>query len=127
MWSWIFTACVVLGKTLGGFLYDRFGGVRTAVATLGAGAALFALSGYPPAGCAAVLLFNMTMPVTLRAAADLLAPRNGFSFGLLTFALFIGFIPVWMRLPWTGSSTVYLGMCLLTLALLVPALWRKKT
>ena len=126
IWSWVFIAGVVLGKTLGGILYDRFGGTGTALASLGAGAALFLLSGWPAAGCAAVLMFNMTMPVTLRAAADLLRNRKGFSFGLLTFALFVGFIPVWMELPWQGSSAVYAGMCILTAILLIPVLRRKE-
>ena len=125
IWSWILAGCVVSGKMLGGFLYDRFGGIRTAAVTLGAGALLFALSGYPAAGCAAVLLFNMTMPVTLRAAADILRPGKGFSFGLLTFALFIGFIPVWTGLSRPGGSAFHIGMCLLSLALLLPVLGRK--
>ena len=126
-WSWVFAVCVVLGKAAGGFLYDRFGGVRTSAATLAAGAALFALSDSPAAGCAAVLLFNMTMPVTLRAAADLLHPRRGFAFGLLSFALFAGFLPVWAGAPLPGGKAVYAGLCLATLALLVPALRRKET
>ena len=118
-WAWIFVLCVVLGKSAGGLLYDRFGGVRTSVVTLGGAAALFLLSGHPAAGCAAVLLFNMTMPVTLRAAADLLPKAKGFSFGLLTFALFLGFLPEYMGLSAIRAGWMYAVLSALSLALLL--------
>ena len=51
------------------------------------------------AGVAALFLFNMTMPVTLWAMVQLLPGAKGFSFGLLTFGLFIGFIPVYLGCP----------------------------
>ena len=35
----------------------------------------------------------MTMPITLWAAARLMPGGKGFAFGLLTFALFLGYIP----------------------------------
>lgn len=124
-WSWIFLACVVLGKTAGGFLYDRLGGGRTAILSLGPAAILFLLSRSPGAGCLAVLLFNMTMPVTLRAAADLLPGAKGFSFGLLTFALFLGFLPSYLALPGIAAGWMYAGLTLLSLALLLPALRRR--
>ncbi len=124
-WSWVFILCVVLGKSVGGFLHDRFGGLVTSIVSLAGAAVLFLLSGHPLAGCAAVLLFNMTMPLTLRAAADILSPMRGFAFGLLTFALFIGFIPVWMRLPFGGGKVAYTGLCLLTMALLAPVFVKK--
>lgn len=124
-WAWVFTACVVLGKTAGGFLYDRLGGPRTAVLSLGLAALLFLLSRTPLPGCLAVLLFNMTMPVTLRAAADLLPGARGFSFGLLTFALFLGFLPAYLALPGVSAGWVYAALTLLSLALLLPALRRR--
>ena len=119
IWSWVFVLCVVLGKITGGFLYDRFGGVRTAAITLGGAAALFLVSGHPVWGCAAVLLFNMTMPVTLRAAADRLPGAQGFSFGLLTCALFLGFLPEYMGLPAIRTGWMYAALCVLSLILLL--------
>ena len=62
-------------------------------------AALFLLPDVPPAGTAAVFLFNMTMPVTLWAMARLFPGAKGFSFGLLTFGLFLGFVPVYLGCP----------------------------
>ena len=118
-WAWVFVLCVVLGKTFGGYLYDRFGGTRTSAASLLGAAALFLLSGHPAAGCAAALLFNMTMPVTLRAAADLLPGAKGFSFGLLTFALFLGFLPEYMGPSGIRTGWMYAALCVLSLALLL--------
>ena len=121
-WAWAFVLCVVLGKTAGGLLYDRFGARATALGSLLGAAALFLLSAHPAAGCAAVLLFNVTMPVTLRAAADLFPQARGFSFGLLTFALFLGLLPTALSLPAPSGTAAYAGVCLASLALLLPAL-----
>lgn len=125
-WAWAFVGCVVLGKTAGGWLYDRFGGRATAVGSLVGAAALFLLSAYPAAGCAAVLLFNMTMPVTLRAAADRFPHARGFSFGLLTFALFLGLLPTALGLPEPTGAAAYGAVCLVSLAALLPALDRRR-
>lgn len=58
--------------------------------------ALFLLAAVPVAGVGAVLLFNMTMPITLWAMAKVFPAAKGFAFGTLTFALFIGFLPVYL-------------------------------
>lgn len=125
-WAWVFVLCVVLGKTLGGFVYDRLGGAWTALGSLALAAGLFCLSDTPAFGCAAVLLFNMSMPVTLRAAADRLPGAKGFSFGLLTFALFLGFLPTYLGLAPAGSRALYAAVCLVSLVLLAPV-WRRRT
>ena len=125
VWAWVFVLCVVLGKTAGGLLSDRFGAVTTAAASLAAAAVLFLFSGSALCGCAAVLLFNMTMPITLRAAADLLPGAKGFSFGLLTLALFLGFLPSFAGLPALCESWLYAALCAASLALLLPALRRR--
>lgn len=124
-WAWVFVLCVVLGKTTGGFLCDRRGGMTTALVSLGLGAALFLLSENPVCGCGAVLLFNMTMPVTLRAAADRLPGAEGFSFGLLTFGLFLGFLPEYLSLPALSGRWAYAGLCLISLGPLLPVLRKR--
>ena len=60
----------------------------------------------PLPGILAVFLFNMTMPITLHAAAEKLPGAKGFSFGLLTFALFLGFLPSAMGWPSPFSTSV---------------------
>ncbi len=125
-WAWVFVLCVVLGKTAGGYLYDRLGAARTAALSLIPAAILFCVPGSAVCGCLAVLLFNMTMPVTLRAAADLLPGARGFSFGLLTFALFLGFLPAYLDVSLPGRGIVYAAAALVSLLLLLPAARRAR-
>ena len=49
----------------------------------------------------------MTMPITLQLLVDRFPHLAGFSFGLLTFALFLGFLPTWFRLQNPGSGAVW--------------------
>lgn len=122
-WALALTCALVLGKAAGGVLGDRLGMVRAAVLSLGLAAVLFCLSGSPWAGTAAVFLFNMTMPITLWAAARLLPP--GFAFGTLTFALFLGFLPPWLGWPVLLTGGIgYAAGALCSLALLALGLKR---
>lgn len=118
-WALGVICAVVFGKAAGGFLGDRLGMLPAAVLSLGLSAALFGLSGFPPAGTAAVFLFNITMPITLWAAAQLLPDQKGFAFGGLTFALFLGFLPVCLGWPVLFSGgTGYAVGALCSLAVL---------
>jgi FSR family fosmidomycin resistance protein-like MFS transporter len=95
-WGLALVFASALGKAAGGFLSDRLGPARAAVLSLGVCALLFLFPGIPGMGVAAVFLFNMTMPITLWAVARIFPGAKGFSFGLLTFALFLGFVPVYL-------------------------------
>lgn len=99
VWSILLISAVVLGKMSGGFLASLIGSKKTAYLSLGLAALCYLLFDIPAFGIMAVLLFNMTMPITLWAVAKILPGCKGFSFGLLTFALFIGFIPVYLDMP----------------------------
>ena len=125
-WSVAAVCAVVLGKAAGGYLSDRAGMKWVSLGSLGLAALGFLLSGSPPCGAAAIFFFNMTMPITLRAAADALPGLKGFSFGLLTFALFLGFLPVWLALPLPGAGWFLALGALLSLGLLLPGLRRKR-
>lgn len=122
-WRWALIAAVVLGKTVGGFAADRFGAVRASTASLGLSALLFLFSNIPAAGVAALFLFNMTMPVTLWAMARLFSGAKGFSFGVLTFGLFLGFVPVYLGCPplfdpgWGFAMSSALSLVLLVIGL----------
>ena len=98
-WTLIVTIALVLGKAAGGFLCDRVGARWATILSLGLAAVCYLFSANPVCGTAAVLLFNMTMPITLWAAARLMPGGKGFAFGLLTFALFLGYLPTWMGWP----------------------------
>lgn len=110
---------LALGKTAGGFLADRFGSRLIALCSLLAAAVLLFFYKTPACGLIAVLLFNMTMPITLGGIARLRPRALGFGFGLLTFALFLGALPVLLKLPMTLSMPVAAAAaCLVSAALL---------
>ena len=120
-WGLPLVLALALGKAVGGFLMDAVGPRRAAGWSLGLAAALYLLSGAPLPGLLAVFLFNMTMPMTLWAAAQLLPGAKGFGFGLLTFALFVGYLPVYLGWPAVfGNVWAYAAAAALSLALL----WR---
>lgn len=122
-WGLIVTLALVLGKASGGFLCDWLGPKKAAALSLGLSAVLYLCSGVPVLGTAAVFLFNMTMPITLWAAARLMPGAKGFAFGLLTFALFLGFLPTWLgwpsilTRPWAMALAAALSAVLLLLGL----------
>lgn len=124
-WGIFLISAVVLGKAAGGFLSDGIGAKRAAVLSLGLAAILFLFSSAPIAGILAVFLFNMTMPITLWAVARHMKGSKGFSFGLLTFGLFLGYLPAYYQMQPLFSSSVSLGFAavsLLSLALLLAGL-----
>ena len=94
------------GKAAGGFLSARFGPAKTMTVTLLLAAVCFLLGDHAVFGLAALLLFNMSMPVTLYLLAQHLPNLPGFSFGLLTFGLFLGFLPVYFGVSLPVSSGV---------------------
>ena len=120
-WGLPLVLALALGKAAGGFLMDAVGPRRAAGWSLALAAALYLFSGHAAPGLLAVFLFNMTMPMTLWAAARVLPGAKGFAFGLLTFALFIGYLPVYLGWPAVfAQSWACAGAAALSLALL----WR---
>lgn len=103
---------VAVGKAAGGYLADRFGVLPTAAASLCLSALCFLNGNHPAVGLAALFLFNMTMPLTLWAAARLFPGMKGFSFGLLTFGLFLGFLPVYFKGGGLGTTVLAAGTIL---------------
>ncbi len=97
--SFLATAAVVLGKIAGGILAARFGMVRTMTASLILSGVCYWFSGTAVFGILALFFFNMTMPITLYLLAERFRGLEGFSFGLLTVALFLGFLPVYLGYP----------------------------
>lgn len=121
-WVPLSVAAIVLGKTAGGFACDRWGGRPTALVSLLAAGLLFSLGGgMPIAGVLGLFLFQMTMPVTLWALAQAMPGCRAFSFGLLTFGLFLGCLPAF--LGWASLSGLAMGgVALLSCLLLLPGL-----
>jgi len=127
-WPLVVTLALVLGKAAGGFLCDALGAKRAAALSLGLAAVCYLFAGNPFVGTLAVFLFNMTMPVTLWAAARLMPGAKGFAFGLLTFGLFLGFLPTWLGWPSVLTRPWAMALAaLLSAALLLPGLRRERT
>lgn len=122
-WAVALTVSLALGKAAGGYLADRFGPVKTAVLSLGLSAALLLCAELPVCGVLAVFLFNMTMPLTLWACARLLPLARGFAFGILTFGLFLGFLPTAFGAGGLSGGTAAL-LALASLLSLLPGLGR---
>lgn len=92
--SFIFVACIVAGKALGGIVADWLGVRLTAIASVGGAAITVLFSEHSPfLGYISILLFNMTMPLTLSLIAGYWNRYPGFAFGILMVALFIGTLP----------------------------------
>jgi MFS transporter, FSR family, fosmidomycin resistance protein len=90
----ILTMAIVIGKGIGGFLTDRYGWIRVPIAGLLIAAPILAFGkSFPAPAISGMLLFQMTMPVTLTALYKILPGRPGFAFGLNCLALMIGLMP----------------------------------
>jgi len=85
------SAASCLGKALGGMAGDRLGALRTGAGSLILSIPLIVFGAANPLlSLAGILLFNMTMPVTLCALVSLMPKNPGFAFGLTTLALLLG-------------------------------------
>lgn len=89
----LLTVFVFAGKTAGGFLCDRLGAGKTALASIIPAAALIAFcSAWAAPSLAGQLLLNLTMPVTLWLLYRAMPDSPGFAFGLAASALWPGTI-----------------------------------
>lgn len=82
------------GKMLGGFVSDRLGWTTISVSALLLSAPLITLFvGNAVGAVLGMLLFQMTMPVTLKAMHHVLPERPGLAFGIPCLALILGAMP----------------------------------
>ena len=126
-WAVALVAALVLGKATGGLLMDFTSPRKASVLSLNAAAILYLCSAFPLPGTLAVFLFNMTMPVTLWAVAKAMPGAKGFTFGTLTFALFLGFLPSWLGWPSLLTTTwSYAAVSLISLVLLLLAFGKER-
>lgn len=110
------------GKLSGGLLAARYGIDKVSAVSLMLSAGCYLLSDMPALGLLAMFLFNMSMPLTLYLLIAKLPNLPGFSFGLLTFGLFLGFLPVYtgIKLPISDAAFGAVGS-ILSLVLLIAA------
>ena len=87
-------AAACCGKMLGGFIGDRVGWITTSVAALVISAPLMSFwVGSPVGAVVGMLVFQLTMPMTLKATHHLMPTRPGLAFGIPCLALLIGALP----------------------------------
>ena len=131
-WGLALVLASAFGKAAGGFLAGlrvpdgALGARRSAALSLGIAAVLFLFPQTPAAGVAAMFLFNMSMPITLWGMAKLFPGAKGFSFGLLTFALFLGFLPGYLGAG-APPLLVFAPLSAISLALTVMGLRKGRT
>lgn len=89
------------GKAAGGFIGDIIGARRAGAAALLLSIPLLVFgAGSPVLSIIGLMLFNMTMPITLCVVASELPRSPGLAFGLTTLALLCGTVPTFkFKLP----------------------------
>ena len=91
----IFFVIMGLGKALGGILSDRFGIRKIAlISTLGAIPFLCFGDNIMLISILGVMMFSMTMSITLAILVSVLKGTPGLAFGLTTIGLFLGTAPI---------------------------------
>ena len=125
LFGFLATLAVVLGKAAGGIVSAHFGMGKTILLSLILAALCYFFKDIPAIGIAALFFFNMTMPLTLYMIVSRTVRLPGTSFGLLTLALFLGFLPQYFSLPalplgrFTGSMLSLISLLLLFAAFLI--------
>ena len=120
-------AAVAGGKAAGGLLADRIGIYRAVVGSLILAALMYGFGRFWGAGVLALLFFNMTMPLTLYLMWNVMREQPGLAFGMLTFALFLGFLPVYFPcMPPLDYRVIGSLGSLISLFLLVVVIRRKR-
>ncbi len=116
----LMTCAVVLGKMLGGVLAELIGSKKAALISLGISFLLFIKADWMIWGWLSVLFFNMTMPICLKQITLELKNQSGFAFGLLTFALFLGYVPSTLNITTVPKSVtlVLIAVSLLFMGML---------
>lgn len=114
---------IAMGKGLGGLIADKFGWKRIVVwALILSSVLIFWGKVNLLSGLLAVLLLNISMPVTLTAVANYFKGRPGLAFGLTTMALLIGALPtffdgsVWFNNEYIAFALVLLASGLFAFA-----------
>ncbi len=82
------------GKAAGGFLMAKAGMKKAVVSSLLASALFYVFANQPLSGLLALFFFNMSMPMTLYLISEEMEGLPGFGFGILTFGLFLGYLPI---------------------------------
>jgi len=116
-----------VGKALGGILADRFGFRRTAlVSTLAAAPFLMFGDDLMTVSLVGVMLFSMTMAITLGILVSVLPESPGIAFGWTTIGLFLGTAPTFFfKFTTLKANIVMIGVLSLLCFVLMLLIIRK--
>ncbi|MBQ4375419.1 MAG: hypothetical protein II783_06545 [Erysipelotrichales bacterium] len=118
--------CIAAGKAAGGFAFSKGHRALIGVLSLGLAALCFAFPDSMVPGLCGLFFFNMTMPVTLYMLKEKMPDAPGLAFGILTFGLFLGYLPVLTGiLPKVNTAVIGPFASMMSLALLLAA-WMKE-
>ena len=118
--SFLSIVALALGKSAGGFMTAHFKEKKTILITLCLSALFYFFGENVICGILALFFFNMTMPLTLYLLAKQIKGGPGFAFGVLTFSLFLGYLPILYGLiEKTGPSPFGSIASLLSLVILM--------
>ncbi|MBQ7540906.1 MAG: hypothetical protein IJT44_01270 [Clostridia bacterium] len=116
-----------IGKGAGGLLADRFGVKKTAM--LSAALALpFLVCGdqHMLVSLIGVMLFSMTMSITLALLVSVLPRTPGLAFGLTTIGLFLGTAPIFFfKLTTVRANAIMIGVLTIVCLLAMQFILRK--
>jgi len=103
-----------LGKFSGGFIADRVGAKKAAVFSLLAATVLLAIGNANPwIYLIGIILFNMSMAVTLCAIASVLPLNPGLAFGITTLALLCGNVPTFF-IPAVHANLIFASLTVIS-------------
>ena len=101
-----------VGKALGGILTDRIGIKKTVLlSTVGALPFLVFVDKVMAVSLIGIMLFSMTMAVTLGIIVSKMKTRPGVAFGLTTVGLFAGTLPIFFF----RSTSLYVNVVTVTI------------
>jgi FSR family fosmidomycin resistance protein-like MFS transporter len=130
LWGLAIAACA--GNVLGGFVADRAGWIGTCLLAIVLSAPLLSFcGGFAPACIVGVLLFQMTMPVTLTAVWRMFPGEAGLAFGLAALAVLVGALPIFVcPAEWVTSRGLLLFLAVVSIPAvlvgLLPIVWRER-
>ena len=113
---------VFFGKMIGGVIGDKIGFEKISISLLISAICFVFSFTNPIIGIIAILLFNMTMPITLICLSNIFENNKGLAFGLLTLALFVGSVPTFVGYNQLFTKTGLFSITLISAIILYVAL-----
>lgn len=116
-----------IGKALGGIISDLIGVRKTAIiSTVGALPFLLFGDNYMIISLLGVLMFSMTMSITLGLLVSVLKDTPGLAFGLTTIGLFLGTAPIFfIKLTTTLANCIIITILTIICVFIVMKIIRK--